>query len=302
MAQHRQAEVSNKDKSGSVNWSTAIAMIIFHTLAVVALFNWNWLGFASIFALFYISGSFGIGMGYHRLLTHRGYTTPKAVEYFLTVCGSLALESGPISWVVTHRIHHAHTEQAGDPHTPRDGRWWAHMGWILRGTAQQFDEATRRRYAPDLMKDRFHVWLDRWHYVPLVVLGLGLAAIGGWQLVLWGIFLRVTVGLHVTWLVNSATHIWGRQRFDTGDDSTNNWLVALITFGEGWHNNHHAHPRSARHGLAWYEIDINWWGIRALQFLRLARGVKLARLNAAPAEHSPMTTGPLRAESAYERA
>lgn len=302
MAQRRQAEVVNKDKSGSVNWSTTIAMILFHTLAVVALFNWSWLGFASIFALFYISGSFGIGMGYHRLLTHRGYTTPKAVEYFLTLCGSLALEGGPISWVVTHRIHHAHTEQAGDPHTPRDGRWWAHMGWILRGTAQQFDDATRRRYAPDLMKDRFHVWMDRWHYVPLVVLSLVLAALGGWQLVLWGIFLRVTVGLHVTWLVNSATHIWGRQRFDTGDDSTNNWLVALITFGEGWHNNHHAHPRSARHGLAWYEIDINWWGIRALQFLRLAKGVKLARLNAASVERQPVPTGALRTENAYERA
>src|SRR5919206_4718506 len=193
MAQRRQQTVLNKDKSGPINWSTAIAMIIFHVLAVVALFNWSWVGFASIFALFYVSGSLGIGMGYHRLLTHRGYTVPKLVEYFLALCGTLALESGPISWVVTHRIHHAHTERAGDPHTPRDGRFWAHMGWILRGTAQQFDDATRRRYAPDLMKDRFYRLLDRFHYVPLVVLGLILFAVGGWTLVLWGVFLRVTV-------------------------------------------------------------------------------------------------------------
>ena len=298
MAQHRQALMTNKEKSGPVNWSTAIAMIIFHVLAVVALFNWSWVGFALIFVLFYVSGSLGIGMGYHRLLTHRGYTVPRPVEYFLALCGTLALESGPISWVVTHRIHHAHTERAGDPHTPRDGRFWAHMGWILRGTAQQFDDATRRRYAPDLMKDRFYRLLDRFHYVPLVALGLALFAAGGWTLVLWGVFLRVTVGLHATWLVNSATHLWGRQRFQTGDDSTNNWWVALMTFGEGWHNNHHAHPRSARHGLAWYELDINWWGIRTLQLLRIAKSVKRARLTSAPVVESKRVTGPLSAESA----
>jgi stearoyl-CoA desaturase (delta-9 desaturase) len=115
--------------------------------------------------------------------------------------------------------------------------------------------------------------------------------------------MRVTVGLHVTWLVNSATHLWGRQRFQTGDDSTNNWWVALMTFGEGWHNNHHAHPRSAQHGLAWYELDINWWGIRTLQFLRIAKSVKRARLTSVPVgAPTKRVTGPLRAESVYERA
>jgi stearoyl-CoA desaturase (delta-9 desaturase) len=287
-------------------WSTCIAMIIYHVLAVVALFYFSWSGLISVLVLNYIAGSFGIGMGYHRLLTHRGYVTPKPVEYFLTLCGALALESGPISWVVTHRIHHAHTERAGDPHTPRDGRWWAHMGWILTGTAQQYDEETRRRYAPDLMKDRFHVWLDRYHYLPQIVVGLLLLALGGWPLVLWGVFLRTTLGLHITWLVNSATHLWGRQRFQTGDDSRNSLWVALLTFGEGWHNNHHAHPRSARHGLAWYEFDLNWYGIRALQLLGLAKQVKKVHLKKAPAqapvaERRPVT-GPLNLKDTYEGA
>src|ERR671933_1266657 len=131
------------------------------------------------------------------------------------------------------------------------------------------------------MKDRFYRWLDRWHFLPIVILGLGLLAVGGWRVMMWGIFLRATIGLHATWLVNSATHLWGRQRFRTGEDSRNSWWVALLTFGEGWHNNHHAHPTSARHGLAWYEIDFNWWGIRLLQLVGLARAIKRVRFNAA---------------------
>ena len=114
------------------------------------------------------------------------------------------------------------------------------------------------RYAPDLAKDRFLMWLSKYHWVPLAVVGVLLFAFGGLPFLFWGIFFRVTLGLHATWLVNSATHMWGRKRFATRDDSKNNWWVALVTFGEGWHNNHHAHPTSARHGLAWYELDITW--------------------------------------------
>jgi fatty-acid desaturase len=273
-------------RTGGVNWTTSVFMVIFHLGALAALFTFSWQALALTLFVWWVSGSLGIGMGYHRLLTHRGYKTPKAVEYFLTLCGSLALEGGAINWVATHRIHHAHTEVPGlDPHTPRDGRWWAHMGWILRGTAQQHEEAVLWRYAPDLMRDRVHVWLNRLYFVPLIVLGLALLAFGGWGMLLWGVFLRVTVGLHATWLVNSATHLWGTRRFQTTDDSTNNLWVALITFGEGWHNNHHAHPRAARHGVAWYEIDLNWWGIRALQLCGLATDIKLIG-EARPAERA----------------
>ncbi|MCA1634481.1 MAG: acyl-CoA desaturase, partial [Acidobacteria bacterium] len=135
------------------------------------------------------------------------------------------------------------------------------------------------RYAPDLVKDPVHVFISQWYFVPLILLGLLLFAVGGWTYVLWGIFFRTTFGLHMTWLVNSATHMWGSRRFETRDDSRNSLWVALLTFGEGWHNNHHAHPTAARHGVAWYEIDFNWWGIRTLQLLGLAKGIKLIGLD-----------------------
>ena len=279
-----QTQVKGREaQDNDINWPTTIAMVVFHVGAVAALFMFSWEALFITLFLWWVSGSLGIGMGYHRLLTHRGFKTPKAVEYFLTFCGLLALEAGPIAWVVTHRIHHAHTEVPGlDPHTPRDGRWWAHVGWILRGTAQQHDEVTLRRYVPDLLKDPVHVWLSKWFFVPVVALGVLLLVFGGWSVFFWGMFLRTTFGLHATWLVNSATHLWGSKRYKTEDDSTNNWIIAILTFGEGWHNNHHAHPRAARHGYNWYEIDVNWYGIRTLQLLGLARDIKLLpRINEA---------------------
>ena len=142
----------------------------------------------------------------------------------------------------------------------------------------QHDAAALAQYAPDLLKDRVHLWLDKFYYVPLIVLGISLFALGGWPLVMSGVFLRVALEWHFACLVNLASHMWGRRRFATKDDSYNTWWVALLTFGEGWHNNHHAYPASARHGLAWYEIDINWWGIRVLEFLGLAKSIRVVRL------------------------
>ena len=178
-------------------------------------------------------------MGYHRLLTHRSYKVPRFVEYTLAVFGTLALEGGPLFWVGTHRIHHQHSDKPGDPHSPRDGGWWAHLLWIIFGEGNHSNTKMMSRYAPDLYRDPFYRWLNTFHWIPLTLLGLVLLAIGGIPIVLWGIFLRVTLGLHSTWLVNSATHMWGNKRFPTRDDSRNNWWVALVTFGEGWHNNHH---------------------------------------------------------------
>ena len=266
-------------RKSKTNWGTGVFLLIAHLAALAAPFFWSWKGLISAIILYWVGGSLGIGMGYHRLLTHRGYRVPKVIEYFLVTCATLALEGGPIQWVVTHRIHHAHTDRTGDPHTPRDGGWWAHIGWILRGTAQDHDQATLARYAPDLINNRYYNWLNRFYYVPLIVLSVALLLLGGWSVLLWGTFLRVTLALHSTWLVNSATHMWGRKRFETGDDSRNSWWVALLSFGEGWHNNHHAYPTSARHGLRWYEFDLNWLGIRVLQLLGLARAIKRVRFN-----------------------
>jgi len=267
-----QSKIKAISKS-DINWVSATALTIFHLLSVAALFFFSWKALAAAVVLTWVAGSLGIGIGYHRLLTHRGFKTPKWFEYFLTFCGTLALQGGAINWVVTHRIHHAFTERAGDPHSPRNGWWWSHVGWILQGTAQQHPSKVMRRYAPDLMNDPVHVWLNRLYFVPLTISGIALLAWGGLPALMWGVFLRVTFAHHSTWLVNSATHLWGTRRFETSDDSTNNWWVALLTFGEGWHNNHHAYSRAARHGLAWYELDLNWVAIRSLQFIGLAKEV-----------------------------
>lgn len=267
-----QTKLKSKLKT-DINWNSAIFLAVFHLGAVAALFFFSWKALAIAIILTWVAGSLGIGIGYHRLLTHRGFKTPKWFEYFLTFCGTLALQGGAINWVVTHRIHHAFTEQSGDPHSPRNGGWWAHIGWILRGTAQQHSEKVMRRYAPDLMNDRVHVFLNKIYFVPLTISGIVLLAWGGLPALMWGVFFRVTFAHHSTWLVNSATHLWGSRRFETEDDSTNNWWVALLTFGEGWHNNHHAFARAARHGLAWYELDMNWLAIRALALMGLATSV-----------------------------
>lgn len=281
-----------------VIWITTIFMIIFHLGAITALFFFSWTNLLVAAVLYVLAVNAGIGMGYHRLLVHRGYQVPKVVEYFLAVCGTLALEGGPIGWVVTHRVHHQHSDHMGDPHTPREGTWWAHMGWIISGRALNAQTVALAHYAPDLVKDRFHVLLSKYHWVPLTLLGIGLLLVGsltggikaGIGLVLWGIFLRVVVGLHATWLVNSATHLHGGRRFATRDDSRNSWWVALLTGGEGWHNNHHANPVSARHGLAWYEFDPNYYGIWVLKMLGLAKQVRIAKLTRRSAGQTARTT------------
>ncbi|MBA3633732.1 MAG: fatty acid desaturase [Acidobacteria bacterium] len=275
-------------KSNKIQWVTLSAVIIIHLLAVWALFTFSWQNLLAAAITWWVAGSWGIGMGYHRLLTHGGYKTPKWFEYFLTVCGTLGLQSGAITWVTTHRIHHAFTETENDPHTPRDGTFWAHVGWILQGTAQNQTEATMRRYAPDLMKDKFHLFVNKYYYVTPIVVGVILFAIGGWSMVLWGIFLRQVIGWHSTWLVNSATHLWGTRRFETHDDSRNNGLIAALTFGEGWHNNHHANPRSAKHGLAWYEFDVNWLQIKALEKIGLAKKVYAYELEKEKVQAEPL--------------
>ena len=263
-----------------INWPTSLVLVLFHIGAIAALFMFSWRNLLISMALYWITVGWGISLGYHRLHTHRSYKVPLWMEYFFAVCGALTLEGGPIFWVATHRIHHQKSDQAGDPHSPHEGAWWAHMGWILWGETNHNNTKLMSKYAPDLAKHPFYIWLNNWHWVPMVALGVILLAIGGWPLMFWGIFLRVVVGLHATWLVNSATHMWGNRRFATKDDSRNSWWVALLTFGEGWHNNHHAHPTSARHGLAWYEFDISWITLTMLKALGIAKQVRVAKIDA----------------------
>ena len=268
----------NQAKSVKIQWSTIIAVTLFHAMAVAALFTFSWQNLAAAVLFWWIANSVGVGIGYHRLLTHRGFKTPKWVEYILTFCGTLALQSGAINWVTTHRKHHAFTETEKDPHSPIKGLYHAHIGWIFQGEGQNQSEASMMRYTPDMMRDPVQRFMNKWYWMSSILLAIPLYAIGGFSMIFWAIGLRVVFGWQTTWLVNSVTHTWGTRRFESRDTSTNNGLVAALTFGEGWHNNHHTYPRSAKHGLTWKEIDLNWMQIWTLEKLGLATDVYAFRL------------------------
>lgn len=276
-----------KQTRTGINWRDSIIIVSFHLLTIPALFMFSWENLAAMLIGNWIVGSLGVGLGYHRLLTHRSFKAPKWLEYLLTIFGTMSVQSEPYKWIATHRIHHQFTEMEKDPHSTRPGFWWAHIIWIMHGTAQDHDEATMKKYVPDLLKDKFHVLIAKFFYVPLIISGFILFFIGGWSMVLWGVFARVVFGWHSTWFVNSASHYWGKRRFETKDDSTNNWWVALLTFGEGWHNNHHAYPTSARHGLKWYEFDSNWLTIRLFKKLGWAKNIRVYQEEIPPIQLKP---------------
>jgi stearoyl-CoA desaturase (delta-9 desaturase) len=267
-----------------VNWKNVAILTTFHLLAIPVLFTFTWQNLATLIIGNWIVGSFGVGLGWHRLLTHRSFSVPKWLEYALTVIGTMSIQDSPDKWVATHRIHHAFTETEKDPHSTRPGFWWAQIGWIVWGTAQDHDAATLRRYVPDLLKDKGQVIISRFYYVPIIVSAAVLFLVGGWSMVIWGVFGRVVLGWHTTWFVNSLSHLYGSQPHKTGDDSTNNWFVAMLTFGEGWHNNHHMVPTSARHGLKWYQFDMNWIAIRIFEKLGWAKQIKGFNVQRSPVE------------------
>jgi stearoyl-CoA desaturase (delta-9 desaturase) len=256
-------------------WHIIIYMATIHFLALFAFLpgNFSWRAVGVTLFLYWLTACIGITLGYHRLVSHRSFETPKWLEYFLVFCGTLACEGGPISWVGLHRIHHKFSDHDGDPHDSNKGFWWSHMGWMFIKNPANKDVP---KYTKDIQNDPFYLFCEK-YFIPIqVVLGLLLFWWGGWSLVIWGIFLRLVLVFHVTWFVNSATHKFGYVSHESHDHSRNCWWVALLTFGEGWHNNHHAFQYSARHGLAWWEIDLTWFTIKILEFLGLAKNIKLA--------------------------
>jgi stearoyl-CoA desaturase (Delta-9 desaturase) len=272
------SEIQEIYSNRKLNWAITSVLAVLHAGAIAALFMFSWKALAVTVFLYWFAVGLGISMGYHRLHTHRSYKIPRWMEYLFAICGTLSLEGGPIFWVATHRIHHQFSDKPGDPHSPRDGAWWSHIGWLLVGESKHNNTRLMSKYAPDLARDPFYVRLNDYHWVPIVAVSVLLYVLGGLPMVLWATCVRLVFGLHATWAVNSITHMWGHRRFATRDDSRNNVLVALITFGEGWHNNHHAHPTSARHGLAWWEFDISWIQISVLKWLGVAKGVKVAKV------------------------
>ncbi len=266
-----------------LDWPVVIYLIIIHTGALFVLLpsNFTWWGVGAALFLHWVTGGLGITLGFHRLITHRSFQTPKWLEYFFAFCGALSCQGGVIDWVGLHRQHHQFSDQPLDPHDSNRGFWWSHIGWMC---FKNPDPEGIRRYTRDLNDDPVYEFFDR-YFIPMqVVLGLVLFLLGGWPLVVWGVFFRLVFVFHCTWLVNSATHLFGYKSHASGDRSTNCWWVALLTYGEGWHNNHHAYQYSARHGLAWWEVDMTWMTIQLLQFLGLATKVRLPNFATSEAE------------------
>jgi sn-1 stearoyl-lipid 9-desaturase len=257
-----------------LDWTMIIALVIFHIGAICAflpgLFSWQAVGVALL--LHWITGGLGITLGWHRLLSHRSFQVPKWLEYFFAFCGTLALQGGILWWVGLHRHHHLHSDEDVDHHDSKKGFLWSHVRWMCFEVPAESDIP---RFTKDMADDKFYQFLNTYFFPLQVVLGVVLYAIGGWPFVFWGVFARLVIVYHCTWLVNSATHKFGYRNFETTDNSTNCWWVAITTYGEGWHNNHHAYQYSARHGMKWWEIDITWMTIQVLQFLGLATKVKL---------------------------
>ncbi|MBD2060036.1 fatty acid desaturase [Oculatella sp. FACHB-28] len=264
-----------------LSWRNVAFFSAVHALALLAPWFFSWSALGVTIALHWLFGSIGICLGYHRLLTHRSLQVPKALEHTFALLGALALQGGPIFWVAGHRLHHAFTEDVDkDPYSARRGFWWSHMLWIMYPRPEFFATETYRKYAPDLARDPFYTWLDRYFLLLQLPLGLLLYALGGWSFVVYGVFVRVVLLWHTTWLINSATHLIGDRTFKTEDGSRNLWWAALLTFGEGWHNNHHAYPKVAKAGWKWWQVDITWWAIQSLKVLGLAQKVVMPPLQA----------------------
>jgi stearoyl-CoA desaturase (delta-9 desaturase) len=275
-----------------------IAMLIATVLPLLGVGVAIWLLYGSVvsavdlglLAGFYVLTGLGITVGFHRLLTHQSFRTTTGVRVFFAVAGSMAVQGAVIDWVATHRRHHAYSDQVGDPHSPHvdaaggafrvlKGLWYAHLGWLFSP-----DQTVKSAWAPDLMRDpaiakvhRLFPWLVAATFVAPAVLGglITMSWAGALSGLVWGGLVRVFLLHHVTWSINSICHVFGTRPFESHDEARNNPVMALLGFGEGWHNGHHAFPASARHGLRWWEFDASWLVIRSLQALGLARNVKL---------------------------
>ncbi len=285
-----------------VEWPYAVGVAGYHLLALLAFWPWffSWTGVALALVGLYVFGTLGINIGYHRLLTHRGFSCPRWLERTFAILGVCCMQDGPLRWVAIHRMHHQHADVRPDPHSPLVSFAWGHFAWLMVENEDLARLSLYDRYARDLVRDNFYrgldrrsnwVWVNVWHLVAFFVAG----GVAGWMLadaasgrahaafqlassfVVWGVFVRTVAVWHITWSVNSAAHLWGYRSYETDENSRNNWVVALVSNGEGWHNNHHADQRSAAHGHRWYELDVSYATIRVLGWLGLARDIVMPR-------------------------
>jgi stearoyl-CoA desaturase (delta-9 desaturase) len=280
---------------GRIVWSYAVTIAAYHLVALLAFLPWffSWSGVVLAVLGLYVFGSLGINLCYHRLLTHRGLLCPKWLEHGFAILGVCCIQDTPARWVAVHRRHHEYSDRQDDPHSPLAGFFWGHVGWMLLQNRDLVRLGIYDRYAKDILRDPFYRRMERTLLYPGILFGswavfylsgvlisfarggdLSEAAQYGASLLIWGVFVRTVVVWHITWAVNSAAHMWGYRNYETGEQSRNNWVVALISNGEGWHNNHHADPRSARHGHRWWEIDVVFATVALLERLGLATMVR----------------------------
>ncbi len=252
--------------AGIPNWIKSIPFIGVH-LACIAIL---WTGVTTTAVILclccYLIRMFGITGGYHRYFAHRSYKTSRVMQFLIACLGCSALQRGPLWWAAHHRGHHRHSDTPDDPHSPRETSfWWAHVGWVLD---PEYDE-TKWDAIQDFAKYPELRWIDRWHWTPGVLMAVICWLIGGWSGLVVGFFLSTVLTYHVVFSINSLSHLFGRRRYATSDDSRNNWVLAILTLGEGWHNNHHHYQSSANQGFYWWEIDISFAVLRVLSWFGL---------------------------------
>jgi stearoyl-CoA desaturase (Delta-9 desaturase) len=288
-----QAATRDEPDSEHVDWLRVIPFVCMH-VACIGVFWVGWSATALVVAAaLYAVRMFAITAFYHRCFSHRAFRTSRAVQFVFALVGAAAAQRGPLWWAAHHRHHHAHADGESDVHSPRRGFWWSHLGWFL--TSGNF--ATRRERIPDLARFPELRFLDRYDALVPVLLAAGLYGLGellertapelnttGAQLLVWGFFISTVVLYHMTFTVNSLAHRFGTRRFATNDDSRNNWMIAIATLGEGWHNNHHAFPGSARQGLRWWEVDVTWYVLRLFAAVGIVWDVRPAPASARRSE------------------
>ncbi|EMR12589.1 delta-9 fatty acid desaturase [Methylophaga lonarensis MPL] len=274
---------SQAPDSREIDWLRVVPFIFLHLGCLAVL----WVGVSTtavlVAAFLYFVRMFAITAFYHRYFSHKAFKTSRAMQFAFAVLGASATQRGPLWWAAHHRQHHRHSDQNEDPHSPRQGFLWSHMGWFLSKKHFRADYSL----IPDLKRYPELRWLDRFDVFVPVTLAVGLFALGtlleniapqlgtnGWQLLVWGFFISTVVLIHATLSINSLAHRFGKQRYETGDQSRNNFLLALLTLGEGWHNNHHHHSASVRQGFYWWEIDISFYLLKLMHWSGLIWDLK----------------------------
>jgi stearoyl-CoA desaturase (delta-9 desaturase) len=252
-----------------MNWAASVPFILIHLVPLAILFTGVTARSVILCVALYFIRMFFITAGFHRYFAHRSYKMGRIMQFLMAFGGTTSAQKGVLWWAAHHRHHHKHSDEKSDIHSPRHGFWWSHAGWIL---CDKYNE-TRFDLIPDLAKYPELRWINRFHLVPPTMLAIACFAIDGWTGLVIGFFLSTAVLYHGTFTINSLTHLFGRRRYATADTSRNSLILALITLGEGWHNNHHYYQRATNQGFFWWEIDISFYILKLLSWMRLVHGI-----------------------------